>query len=144
MSDIDDFDGFDPALPGGEMIEAVIAASGDNPDLDPAIRNLIARSTLYLLGQGAPDRTHVHVLRCEAPVGCTGPRITLVPAFTRCQFADEAIMRNLSWIHLEIWRVEGTEILANLAPDEYLGLNVWCGPAREFKLPPIARRPRAA
>jgi hypothetical protein len=51
----------------------------------------------------------------------------VLPVFTRYRFADEAIMLNLSWIPLEIWKAEGTEILTNLAPDEYVGINLWFG-----------------
>src|SRR5690348_8462611 len=109
-------------------IEAVIAAAGDDPQLDAVVRRRVERSSFYVLGQGAPGGTHVYPLHAEVPMGYQ--TITMLPPFTRFRFADEAILMNPAWIFLGIWIMKGTDLLAARGPDEHLGINVWSG--REF------------
>jgi hypothetical protein len=98
----------DDPLPGTSAIEAVIAAAGDDPQRYAVIRRLVERSSSYVLGQGALGGTHLYPLRAEVPMGYQ--TITMLPAFTRFRFADEAILMNPTWIFLGTWIMKGTQL----------------------------------
>ena len=59
--------------------------------------------------------------------------------FTRCRFADEAILVNMSWLNLQASAVEARHIFEDMQPREWLVINPWSS-GGEFKLPPEAWR----
>ena len=137
-SAVHDYD--DDPLPGAAAIEAVIEATGDDPAMDAAVLHLVQRATLYVLGTPTSGRDGGYILHCPSQQGGT---VDYVPVFTRYRYADAAIFSHPKWITLEVWKVKGTDILADLQPHEWLGINAWAV-GSEFGLPPEARWPRAA
>ena len=117
---------------GADELEALITLKGDNPAADDLVRNRV--KDCHLLALGAPaqgGKGTAHLLHCTVPVGET--TIAMLPVFTRLEHVVEAVRMNPAWQSLQVLQMEGSVIIGDLEPGEWLGINPWSG--HEFKLP---------
>jgi hypothetical protein len=90
---------------------------------------------VFALGIPKPDGG-AHLLHASIPLR-DGRIIRLIPVFTTLAHAVEAIAWWPEWAALNVLELDGSAIVGELRPDEWVGVDIYSHPG-EFLLPPAA------